>query len=71
VPCLNLCGATSGCFPLAGLEAVGEAVPDCCTVVFERANHWLYLEQPEAFNALVASFAAARNVGRPRRSSVG
>lgn len=27
-------------------------------VVFENCGHWLYLEQPETFNRLVAEFAA-------------
>lgn len=26
-------------------------------VVFEECGHWLYLEQPETFNKLVAEFA--------------
>lgn len=31
---------------------------DARQVVFENCGHWLYLEQPDAFNRLVAEFAA-------------
>lgn len=40
VPCLNCAGGTSGVFPLEGCLEVGRLVPDCCSVVFDRANHW-------------------------------
>eukprot|EP00966_Prymnesium_polylepis_P062381 1447563-Prymnesium_polylepis.1 len=29
VPCLNLYGSESGCFPVEGLQAVGSLIPDC------------------------------------------
>lgn len=29
----------------------------CPQVFFERANHWLYLEQPKEFCSLLADFA--------------
>lgn len=38
--------------------------PDCASVVFKRANHWLYLEQPEAFNELLLDFVEKGNAGR-------
>jgi pimeloyl-ACP methyl ester carboxylesterase len=43
---------------------VQELVPQCCAVVFDRANHWLYLEQPEEFNKLLLDFIQHGNVGR-------
>lgn len=56
VPCLNLVGALSGVFPLEGTQAVGKLIPHCHTVVFEAANHWLYLEEPDKFNRLLKEF---------------
>ncbi|KAL4431472.1 hypothetical protein ABPG75_006728 [Micractinium tetrahymenae] len=56
VPCLNLVGRKSAVFPWYGCEVVGKLVPNCHTVFFERANHWLYLEQPKEFCSLVADF---------------
>ncbi|KAK9835967.1 hypothetical protein WJX81_002235 [Elliptochloris bilobata] len=57
VPCLNLIGRQSAVFPWQGTEVVGRLVPACRTVVFENCGHWLYLEQPQTFNKLVAEFA--------------
>lgn len=65
LPCLNLVGASSGVFPPDGCLTVGQLAPQCCSVVFKRANHWLYLEQPEQFNQLLLDFVARRNEGRP------
>jgi pimeloyl-ACP methyl ester carboxylesterase len=39
-------------------------------VVFRRANHWLYLEQPEKFNELLLEFVQKGNAGRPKTSYV-
>lgn len=58
LPCLNLYGTQSGCFPPEGCEAVGTLIPNCRNVAFEGCNHWLYLEEPERFNALVGDFVA-------------
>jgi non-heme chloroperoxidase len=56
-PCLNLFGSDSGCFPVQGTRAVGELIgAHCKNVEFEGCNHWLYLEEPERFAALVAEF---------------
>jgi len=57
LPCLNLYGTDSGCFPPAGCEAVGTLIPNCRNVAFEGLNHWLYLEDPARFNQLVGQFA--------------
>jgi len=59
VPCLNLFGTESGCFPVEGTAHVGELIPDCKNVAFDGCNHWLYLEQPERFAKLVVEFAAS------------
>ena len=57
VPCLNLYGTDSGCFPAAGCEAVTELIgSNCRSHAFEGCNHWLYLEEPERFNSLVSAF---------------
>ena len=56
VPCLNLYGTKSGCFPEAGCAAVGELIPDCRNQPFDGCNHWLYLEAPTLFNEIVAAF---------------
>ena len=55
-PCLSMVGKHSGCFPMEGLMYLHANIPDCVTAVFERANHWLYLEQPDDFNRLVREF---------------
>jgi pimeloyl-ACP methyl ester carboxylesterase len=40
-----------------GCEAVGALIgAGCRNVAFEGCNHWLYLEAPDHFNELVASF---------------
>jgi pimeloyl-ACP methyl ester carboxylesterase len=49
---------------------VAELAPDCCSVVVSRANHWLYLEQPEEFNTLLLDFVALGNAGRAKRVDV-
>ena len=46
MPVLNLAGRQSGIFPPAGTAEVAKRVQDGCTVFFEAANHWLYMEQP-------------------------
>ncbi|KAL3925593.1 MAG: hypothetical protein SGPRY_003609 [Prymnesium sp.] len=56
VPCLNLYGTCSGCFPVEGCRAVGEMIPNCKNVEFEGYNHWLYLENPDAFVTEVVAF---------------
>lgn len=64
LPCLNVVGQCSGVFPPEGCLAVAQGAPQCCSVVFKRANHWLYLEQPEEFNALLLDFLTNGNEGR-------
>lgn len=66
LPCLNCVGGTSGVFPVEGCLEVGRLAPDCCSVVFERANHWLYLEMPREFNELLLGFVEGGNAGRPK-----
>ncbi|GMH35507.1 hypothetical protein BSKO_03375 [Bryopsis sp. KO-2023] len=70
VPCLNVIGGTSQIFPLEGCKFVGDSIKDCANVVFEAANHWLYLEMPDEFNSLVLDFVARGNDGRPKNSVV-
>ena len=61
LPCLNLYGTDSGCFPPGGCEAVGTLIPNCRNVAFEGLNHWLYLEDPARFNQLVGPFALEKS----------
>jgi pimeloyl-ACP methyl ester carboxylesterase len=70
LPCLVLVGGQSGVFPVDGCLAVAKLVPDACAVVFERASHWLYVEQPQEFASLVSSFAMTRNEGRPKMTHI-
>jgi len=57
VPCLNLYGSESGCFPVQGTTAVGELIgANCSNVEFEGCNHWLYCEEPARFASCVAEF---------------
>lgn len=56
IPCLNIVGMHGGCFNPAGVEYVGQQIPQCETVRFQ-ANHWLYLENPKEFNELVVKFS--------------
>jgi non-heme chloroperoxidase len=58
-PVLSVYGTASGVFPPEGCAAVGTAAPRGANVPFQGAGHWLYLEQPAAFAAAVADFAAA------------
>eukprot|EP00775_Hariotina_reticulata_P013434 gene13434-13562_t len=67
IPCLNCVGGTSGVFPVEGCLKVQELAPFCCSVVFDLANHWLYLEQPEKFNNLLLEFVQH---GNKRRQAV-
>jgi pimeloyl-ACP methyl ester carboxylesterase len=54
----------SGVFPVEGCLYIQGVAPDCASVVFKRANHWLYLEQPQAFNELLLDFVEKGNAGR-------
>lgn len=56
VPCLNIYGSDSGCFPPGGCAHVGECIPGARNLELEGCNHWLYLEEPERFNTSVAGF---------------
>lgn len=56
LPCLNVVGGCSGVFPVEGCLSIQSLAPECRSVVFKRANHWLYLEQPEEFNAVLLGF---------------
>lgn len=57
IPCLNVIGKKSAVFPYWGCEEVSKLLPNCRTLYFEEENHWLYIEQPQRFSKVVASFA--------------
>jgi len=60
VPCLNLYGDRSGCFPVEGLQFLSNTIPNCSSVTFEGCNHWLYLEEPERFAREIVEWANSR-----------
>ncbi|RHY00121.1 hypothetical protein DYB37_001086 [Aphanomyces astaci] len=65
IPCLNIVGGPQNkVFPMDGALHVGRLLPHCVNVVFESCGHWLYLEQPDEFSALVTSFVRTGNVAR-------
>lgn len=72
LPCLNVVGQCSGVFPPEGCLHIQNSgvVPDVCSVVFKRANHWCYIEQPEEFNAVLLDFVHKGNAGREAVSYV-
>lgn len=66
VPCLVMVGGQSGIFPVEGCLEILKHAPDCCSAVFKRSNHWLYLEQPEEFNKVLLDFMIEGNAGRQK-----
>lgn len=55
LPCLNLYGDDSGCFPAAGCEAVTELIgSNCRSEIFQGCNHWCV---PHAHRSLSPSLA--------------
>ena len=57
VPCLVLAGGRSQIFPLEGVKECGRLIAASTTVVFEREDHWLYIEDFLRFAELVCDFA--------------
>ena len=57
VPCLVLAGGRSQIFPLEGVVECGRLIANATTVVFEREDHWLYIEDFLRFAELVCDFA--------------
>ena len=53
VPCLVLAGGRSQIFPLEGVKECGRLIAASTTVVFEREDHWLYIEDFLRFAELV------------------
>jgi non-heme chloroperoxidase len=56
VPCLIVYGPQSGCFPVEGCTYVAGAVQHGTAVAIPGSNHWLYIEQPEEFARIVATW---------------
>ena len=42
---------------------IGRLAPSCTSVIFAKANHWLYLEEPAKFNNLVLQANPSRVLG--------
>eukprot|EP00884_Botryococcus_braunii_P019260 jgi/Botrbrau1/6017/Bobra.0042s0003.1 len=57
IPSLVVIGRKSSVFPEEGVRVVGDLLPVSHTVYFEEGNHWLYVEEPEKFSNLIATFA--------------
>ncbi|KAL3147128.1 hypothetical protein ABBQ38_015085 [Trebouxia sp. C0009 RCD-2024] len=58
IPCLNIVAKQTRCFRSEGVEYVSKHIQNCETAYFDTAGHWLYIEQPEAFNNLVLQFVS-------------
>ncbi len=56
VPALVVVGDEDEISPIADARAMAEAVPDARLSVIEKAGHLSAIEQPEAFNRVVAEF---------------
>ncbi|GAA0367760.1 alpha/beta hydrolase [Microbispora corallina] len=56
VPALVVVGDEDGLTPPADAEAMVEAIPQATLAVIEKAGHLSAIEQPEAFNRVVAEF---------------
>lgn len=57
-PVLIAVGDADPMISVAAARALGESAPDGRVVVIERAGHLVSLEQPQAFNAALATFLA-------------
>ena len=58
-PALVICGAEDVVTPPAGNRAIAEAMPNARYAEIADAGHASYVDQPDAFNALVRNFLAA------------
>lgn len=56
VPTLALCGAEDRLTPVKYHRFLQETMPNCQLVVIPQAGHWVYREQPAAFNRAVRAF---------------
>ena len=60
---LVVAGSESQIFPVEGCRWVASNAPRAKCVIFRGCGHWLYLERPDEFARLVASFAVSGLVG--------
>lgn len=56
MPALVVVGDEDEISPLADARAIAEAVPEARLAVIEKAGHLSAIEQPDAFNRVVAEF---------------
>lgn len=56
VPTLAVCGAEDVFTPVKYHEYLRDHLPACTLSVIERAGHWSFAEQPEAFDEVVLGF---------------
>jgi len=58
VPTLVMCGRHDTQAPISASELIADRVPNARMVVFEESNHFPFDEEPDAFRAAIAEFAA-------------
>ena len=56
IPALVMAGSETKIFPIDGIKAVAEMIPDSELKIFENCGHWLYLEEPKKFADEVHDF---------------
>jgi pimeloyl-ACP methyl ester carboxylesterase len=56
VPTLALCGADDRLTPVKYHQFLAARIPGCRLTIIDRAGHWVFWEQPEAFTRAVRAF---------------
>ncbi len=56
VPTLAVCGAEDRLTPVKYHQFLAAQIPGCRLTVVDRAGHWMFWEQPEAFTRTVRAF---------------
>lgn len=56
IPTLAVCGAEDRLTPVKYHRYLAEQIAGCRLAIIERAGHWVYREQPEAFTRIVRGF---------------
>jgi pimeloyl-ACP methyl ester carboxylesterase len=56
VPTLAVCGAEDRLTPVKYHEFLAAQIPGCRLTIIEKAGHWMFWEQPDAFTRTVRAF---------------
>lgn len=67
VPVLVMAGEDDQVAPVAQMESLAAAIPNCRLELIAKAGHLLNIEQPALFNAALENFLAAQNVHSTNR----